>query len=365
MEYAILENIDAKNKTRYWSITIKEKEDYFVLEIVAGLKDGKKIISKKEISQQKNIGKKNETTLQQQSISEANTLIRKKEMMGYHFIKKPENYCYTKNCKEKSFTEIYPMLCEKYNPKHIIYPSYVQPKLDGVRAIYINNNLESRSKKIFTSVNHILEELKIKIGDNYILDGELYNHRLDFQKIISQVSSKEYDNSDIEYHIFDIIDLEKPFKERLLVMEELEKSFKFTNIRFVKTIICNTLNDIYDNIKYFGNYEGVIIRNPDGLYKPKYRSKNCLKFKQFIDEEFEITGFTEGKGAEKGCVLWECKTNENETFMVRPMGTREERAELFLNGNKYISKKLTVKYQEKTNKNIPRFPVGIAIRDYE
>ena len=365
MEYAILENIDAKNKKRHWSVSIIKNDDFYILEILTGLKDGKKIKTIKEIKTQKNIGKKNETSLEEQAVLEANTLIRKKEMVGYYFIKKPENYTYNKNCKEKSSTDIYPMLCEKYNPNNVFYPSYVQPKLDGVRAIYINNQLESRSKKIFTSVEHILEELNEKIGNNYILDGELYNHSLDFQKIISQVSSKEYDNSDIEYHIFDIIDLEKPFKERLNIMNELQNTFKFTNIKFVETVLCYDLNDMNDRINYFKKYEGVIVRNPEGLYKPKYRSKDCLKLKQFIDEEFEIIDFTEGVGIEKGCVLWICKTEEEQIFTVRPMGTREERMKLFSNGKKYISKKLTVKYQEKTNKNIPRFPVGICVRDYE
>ena len=31
----------------------------------------------------------------------------------------------------------------------------------------------------------------------------------------------------------------------------------------------------------------------------------------------------------------------------------------------YLGKKLTVKYQELTNHGIPRFPIGLGIRDYE
>ena len=34
-------------------------------------------------------------------------------------------------------------------------------------------------------------------------------------------------------------------------------------------------------------------------------------------------------------------------------------------GAEYVGKKLTVRYQELTDDGIPRFPVGIAIRDYE
>jgi len=38
---------------------------------------------------------------------------------------------------------------------------------------------------------------------------------------------------------------------------------------------------------------------------------------------------------------------------------------LFEEGNNYIGKQLTVRAQELTNEGIPRFPVGISIRDYE
>jgi DNA ligase-1 len=50
---------------------------------------------------------------------------------------------------------------------------------------------------------------------------------------------------------------------------------------------------------------------------------------------------------------------------VRPRGTHEDRADLFKDGDSYIGKKLTVRYQELTEDGIPRFPVGIAFRDYE
>ena len=38
---------------------------------------------------------------------------------------------------------------------------------------------------------------------------------------------------------------------------------------------------------------------------------------------------------------------------------------LYSDGKKYIGKMLSVRYQEMTDSNVPRFPVGIAIRDYE
>jgi DNA ligase-1 len=72
-----------------------------------------------------------------------------------------------------------------------------------------------------------------------------------------------------------------------------------------------------------------------------------------------------GDGVEKGCVVWICQTEEGKEFACRPRGTREERQQLFESGDNYIGKMLTVRYQEKTDDGLLRFPVGIAIRDYE
>ena len=64
-------------------------------------------------------------------------------------------------------------------------------------------------------------------------------------------------------------------------------------------------------------------------------------------------------------ITLECKTPEGLTFRARPRGTREARTEQYQNGNDYIGKQLTVRYQELTDDGVPRFPVGITIRDYE
>jgi len=102
-----------------------------------------------------------------------------------------------------------------------------------------------------------------------------------------------------------------------------------------------------------------------GMYNVGNRSADLLKMKEFQDDEFEITGFYEGEGGEKGLVLWKCKTKDDKEFGCRPQGTHEDRRELFKHGADYVGKMLTVRYQELTKDGIPRFPIGIAVRDYE
>lgn len=117
----------------------------------------------------------------------------------------------------------------------------------------------------------------------------------------------------------------------------------------------------------------MIIRNFEGKYDLKNRSKNLQKYKKFDDDEFKIIGFTEGTGIEDGLVIWICETKEGKTFQVRPKGTHEERRKLFKDAKKYTGKPLTVRFFGYTDDGIPRFPIGyeanifggVAVRDYE
>ena len=42
-----------------------------------------------------------------------------------------------------------------------------------------------------------------------------------------------------------------------------------------------------------------------------------------------------------------------------------ERADMLRRAPELLGKKLTVRYQEMTDGGVPRFPVGVAVRDYE
>ena len=112
-------------------------------------------------------------------------------------------------------------------------------------------------------------------------------------------------------------------------------------------------------------HEGTMIRDKDSMYEVGQRSNYLLKHKDFQTEEYEIVGANEGTGREKGTVIWVCKTQSGREFTVRPEGTLETRKNYFKNKNNFLGKLLTVKFQNLTSLGIPRFPVGIVIRDYE
>lgn len=315
----------------------------------------------------KNIGRSNETSYFEQAKIIMNTKINKKRDEGYNEIVKD-----TKNPL--------PMLALEFSKrKHdITYPCFVQPKLDGVRAIYNKHTgFYSRKGKSYTTLHHIHDELDNKIytnnpdiGMGIFLDGELYSDELTFQELVGLIRKEKLTTQDlinikkIHYAVFDIIS-DNDFEKRLEFIKKNCLGLK--NTRVVKTIIVNNEMEINDLHKKFidEKYEGVMIRNFKGKYDINHRSKNLQKLKLSMVEEFEIVGAERGTGTEEDCVIWIVKTNKGDIFKVRPLGSFEDRKKLYRKHKTFAGKLLSVKFQEYTDGGIPRFPVGIEIRNYE
>ena len=265
-----------------------------------------------------------------------------------------------------------PMLAHEYSKRGKgVYPCFVQPKLDGTRCIGIpGKGLFSRLRKTFPHMEHIADELNL-LRPDIIFDGELYTNELTFQQIVGLVKKETLREEDvaqqrkIKYHVYDLV-MPGTFEERYAFLKKVMREAKFKNIVLVPTERCASEEEMKakHNEYVAAGFEGIMLRNPAGLYKHS-RSADLLKYKEFIDEEFTVVGFTEGDGQDKGCVVWICETEEKKRFQCRPRGTKEERKEMFQNGDSYIGKKLTVRFQEWSDAHIPRFPVGIAFRDYE
>lgn len=353
-----LYSLSNTGKIKEWDIEVVDS----TITISYGYANSKKVIAKTQIRKGKNIGKINETTTSQQATMEALSKWNKKLDSGY-----------TKDIPETNNKKL-PMLALDYikRSQDIKFPCYVQPKIDGIRAIASKNLIYSRKGKHF----NFLKEITMNIPEDILLDGEIFSDKLSFQELSGLVRKKTLDTKDIQnmklvkFIVYDIADnTEKlEFKERLKILKEFFKNDNTEDkVELLKTEICKTKDEIPLFLKKYENsgYEGLIIRNTHGVYRMNQRSKDLQKLKSFTDEEYKIVGFTEGNGIEKGLVIWICETKEGKKFNVRPKGEHEERRKLFIDANKYIGKMLTVKFQELTNDGIPRFGTGVAIRDYE
>ena len=361
-------------KTKVWTISVEERNASGVIIITRGYLDGKMQVSEKVIAQGKNIGKKNETTPVQQAVSEARASWIKMKESGYsEAIKEEVDNTASVRGKGIAADVPLPMLAHEYHKrgKGFPFPCFTQPKLDGTRCVGIpGRGLFSRLRKTIPHMEHIIAELN-RLPADLILDGELYTNELTFQEIVGLVKRETLKVGDLEkqqkikYHVYDLIQGDS-YEQRHRGLQTLFASHSFQHLILVPTFSCGSEAEMKEQHAQFvaDGYEGIMLRNPAGIYK-NVRSTDLLKYKEFFDDEYEVVGFKEGEGGEKGCVLWTCKTENGATFHCRPRGTREDRTELYQKGAAYIGKKLTVRFQELTDDGIPRFPVGIAFRDYE
>lgn len=323
------------------------------------------------ISEGKNIGRSNETTPYQQAVSEAKSRWEKQIKDGYvETLAKAE-------AGEEERSGVRPMLAHSFE-KHaskVKYPCYVQPKLDGIRCIAIIEDgmcsLHSRNLEPITGVPHIVAELEnLFQKGKIVLDGELYNPHIPFEVITSVVrkqKSLHQDHTLVQYHVYDTA-YEGNFQERFVKSNFMSRKLgqELNHIRRVQTLVAHSEQDVFSIFKEQRKqgFEGSMVRNVEGKYVGT-RSYDLLKVKQFEDGEFEIVGVKKGRGklAEMGIFI--CRTEEGKEFDVKCMGSLESLKAYLSNPNDYIGKKLTVKFQNLTEDGLPRFPIGVTVRDYE
>jgi DNA ligase-1 len=326
-----------------------------------GYVTGKKQIDSRLISEGKNLGKSNETDCYEQACSEAQSAFERKKDSGY-----VEDQS---NIPKESDGLFLPMLAHRYDkhPDKISFPCWGQPKLDGVRMLARKENgtvtMWSRKGKLIDIPDKINDQLCTLLSDGECTDGELYVHGWTFQRVISAVKKKRDDTDLLEYHIYDRPHETGTFEDRFVNTETTPPS----QIKFVQTKMLDTSDELdrYEERVLADGYEGLMARNCNSLYKFKNRSYDLMKVKRFQDAEYKIVNFTDGDGREAECIVYRCVTDSGLEFGVRPQGTHEARARAFEDGQNYIGKYLTVKFFELTEDGIPRFPVGICVRDYE
>jgi DNA ligase-1 len=171
----------------------------------------------------------------------------------------------------------------------------------------------------------------------------------------------------VQYHIYDIVDNKKTFEQRDAELHDLRKSvLQLPTLIFVETFTVKddvALMYLFDSWRKTG-YEGAMVRNRDSLYENK-RSYGLQKIKEFDDAEFKIVGVQAGRGRMSECAIFTCKQSDGAEFNCKMEGSLEELKEILLKPKSVLGKKLTVRYQGLTNGNLPRFPIGVCIRDYE
>lgn len=287
---------------------------------------------------------------------------------------------------------------------------YVQPKIDDIRIVTRRKNLEIAKLATYShtdknmeiemytrgliecgKIPNILYEISLFYQSEYCsqtiyFDGGIYSHNKSLEEINSIVrteSSEGIGKDDIEYYLFDLFGgftsedsligeiTNMGFHNRMHLLQKIysDVNSKY-KLKYVKLLPHNHITKYSEIVPIFDNYinkgyEGIILRLYDAEYVLSYgnkRSSKTLKLKRLYDSEFEIVGFTCGQGNSESAIIWILKTKNGDRFTSVPLGTIEDRKELYIkmlnNDNlfkdKYLGKMMTVQYEELSTKKIPQ-----------
>lgn len=350
-----LYKIDNKNKIRIWYIETNDSDSY---SICHGVDGGIITKTKEQRVTPKNIGRSNETTIEQQLSLEVNSLYTKQIKLGYRYTV-DEAECV--NIVEPMLAYSYSKFSKKIN---IFDGNWIaQTKLNGHRCIFDGITLLTRKNEEYLNCGHILEDcLKTK----YILDGELFNLDLrdklnELSKILRKTKNITQADRDISrdivrYYIYDIPGLDdKPYSYRKAIIDNeiIPSSPYFCRLDDYAFTDRQELDYLLDT-HIQNRHEGLILRNLNSLYECK-RSKNLLKYKPEDDDEAIIVDIKPGSGdwQNAGKVI---SLNWNGKMFDASFKGSLKQAEQFLDEkDKWLGKKVTFMYMGLTGLGIPNY----------
>lgn len=281
---------------------------------------------------------------------------------------------------------------DKVSKKTFDKKYYASRKINGTRClIYCKDGEIKTASRGATNYDiallHIITNPKLinffKNHPEVILDGEIYKHGMSLN-IISGICRKQAtteDGKDLQFYLYDIVELDKPFTERLQLIQEYAKELELLDfnpllnnneLELAIQVVPHVPISGYDNMKKLHDeyvsdgWEGLVIRLAESVYKPGARGNDWIKIKEYFDAEYPIVGLSEGLRDEDLCFILE--TPNGQQFKCKPMGDRNKKQWYRDNINNLIGKPLTIKYFEMSGvsgSEVPQQPIGIEIRDYE
>ena len=380
-------------KVKVWSIDILE--DGYTIEITHGYLGGNYISSRSRSNS---------------AFVEFNSKVRSKRREGYKLAKEiginDESVISNALLLEKLPLSnldldynLKPMKAQKFEAGKFSYPAFIQPKINGIRAvlrwevvregegIFAKSIAKAvfRSKEgLIYSLPHItdkLTEADFKINDELIAyDGELYIHGEGLNIIKSaipmvnyrgtlSVSSNPNLTKCVKFWIFDLsIDTYSQAQRIELLGDKLFPMINYAAVELVESTIVYDDDAAlqYTDVFINNGFEGAVLRDGDALYAFGKRPMSMVKIKKFSDAEFEIIDvIPKPKEPETG--LFVLKNDINDAiFECNPMGTYAQRSDFLINKSLIIGKKATVKFYERSGiKQVPFHANVVTVRDYD
>jgi DNA ligase-1 len=292
-----------------------------------------------------------------------------------------------------------PQLADNWAPDSILLPTWVQPKIDGVRGLNLTGVLTGRSLKPFKN-----RTLTARFSDPKYqgLDGELAAGKWTSSSLCrdttSVVNTVKGSADSIVWWVFDLVTPETvnlPYRDRykLLkdkVLELVDPCVQLVPRKFVRTAA--EVEDFDEHCLSLG-FEGTILRNPDAAYKegrPTKAEQQLMRIKRFTDAEAVVLSITEGRhnlneattnelgrtersshaenqipnGLVGSLQCRDCESGLEITVSPGEMDHAERKA-YFEDQSQIVGKTITYKSFRKGVKTLPRFPTFKHIRSAE
>ena len=393
-----LVNRDSKGSLRIVQVEYKLVDEDYIIHRSTG-------IYKKKMTEQPDIiittGKAKRTKGEQTELQFAH-LVKEYKDKGYKELSKPLDEYSEQELSDlvgqyKTSQEglLKPMLAKQYQDvkgqKTFDKNYYGSRKVNGVRCIiyYDKGELHTHSRGAISYdfvMEHILKHPKLialfKENPTLILDGEIYKHGWTLNKIsgICRSQKTAYDGEPLEFYMYDVVDLDKTFKERLEVINYISDTL---NLNFnptkdweeddlkIQVLPQEPISGFDNMMKLHDQYvsegwEGLVVRLESAKYGPGKRTNDMIKIKRYFDAEYQITGLKEGLRPEDMCFTM--VTENGQTFNAKPIGDRAQKQWYRDHLDDIIGKMATLKYFEMSGKEgseVPQQPILLSIRDYE
>ena len=290
---------------------------------------------------------------------------------------------------------ILPMLAHRYDKqgKKITWGRVsLQYKFNGLRTLVVCNEpgevqLISRGNERW-ELPHIAAACAAVMSPGDMLDGEIFIPNVSLQQIASLAKRYRPESLALQLFLYDMPQKAGKLAEwkqradnlRDLFEEKIAKASVSLVTGFVGKTLCLAKTVDVKNIEEAKAFEreaisigmeGVILRNWGGEYRFNYRSYDVQKWKNFRDAEFKCIDaksrvyVNSGTGEKTTIVdVFVCRNNLNDkTFEVVPRGDTATKAEYWTNRAKYIGERITVRFLELSDDQIPQGnPVGLGFR---
>jgi DNA ligase-1 len=247
------------------------------------------------------------------------------------------------------------LLAQSWQPELDPTGWLVSEKLDGVRAYWDGKQFFSRQGNAYHAPDWFAEHLP-----RIPLDGELWIGRKAFSRTVSIV--RRHDKSqrwdEVTYLVFDAPKASGGFEQRLAMLRETFRSYAGHRAQVLGHEPCRGVEHLRSELARVEGLggEGLMLRAPGSAYEP-CRSPTLLKVKTFHDAEAQVIGHQPGTGRHAGRL--------GAVLVQLPSGIQFAVGSGFTDAQRdvppAIGSTITFRYQELTDRGVPRFPTFVRI----